>query len=164
VGRDPEARAPSGHSRIATPATALVVGGLIVVMLVAAGVTASLAHQFDFSALGQVGLYLSFGVVGVVVAWHQPRNPMGWVLLGVTFFFILDGIAGEYAYLDYRLHDGRLPLGWLGVLLAPSWAPAIVLAGLSVLLFPDGRVPSSRWKPMLWPTSLWARCGWAAPS
>ena len=75
---------------------------------------------------------------------------MGWVLLGVTFFFILDGIAGEYAYLDYRLHDGRLPLGWLGVLLAPSWAPAIVLAGLSVLLFPDGRVPSSRWKPMLW--------------
>ena len=142
MGRDPEARAPSGHSRIATPATALVVGGLIVVMLVAAGVTASIAHQFDFSALGQVGLYLSFGVVGVVVAWHQPRNPMGWVLLGVTFFFILDGIASEYAYLDYRLHHGRLPLGWLGVLLAPSWAPAIVLAGLSVLFFPDGRVPS----------------------
>jgi hypothetical protein len=74
---------------------------------------------------------------------------MGWVLLGVTFFFILDVTASQYAYLDYRLHDGRLPLGWLAVLLAPSWAPAIVLAGLSVLLFPDGRVPSSRWKPML---------------
>jgi hypothetical protein len=126
------------------------VGGLVVVMLVAAGITSSMAHQFDLSGLGLAGLYLSFGVVGVVVAWHQPRNPMGWVLLGVTFFFILDAIASEYAYLDYRLHDGRLPLGWLGVLLAPSWAPAIVLAGLSVLLFPDGRVPSSRWKPMLW--------------
>jgi hypothetical protein len=89
-------------------------------------------------------------VVGVIVAWHQPRNPMGWVLLGVTFFFLLDDLASSYAYLDYRLHGGRLPLGWLAVLLAPSWAPAIVLAGLSLLLFPDGRLPSRRWRPMLW--------------
>ncbi len=149
MGRDPDASAPRGHLRIATPATALVVGGLIVVMLISAAVMSSMAHQSSVSGLGQAGLYLSFGVVGVVVAWHQPRNPMGWVLLGVTFFFILDVTASEYAYLDYRLHDGRLPLGWLGVLLAPSWAPAIVLAGLSVLLFPDGQVPSSRWRPML---------------
>jgi hypothetical protein len=55
-------------------------------------------------------------VVGVIVAWHQPRNPMGWVLLGVTFFFLLDDRASSYAYLDYRLHGGRLPLGWLAVL------------------------------------------------
>jgi uncharacterized membrane protein YhaH (DUF805 family) len=149
VGRDPDASAPRGHLRIATPAAALVVGGLIVVMLISAAAMSSMAHQFNLSGLGQAGLYLSFGVVGVVVARHQPRNPMGWVLLGVTFFFILDVTASQYAYLDYRLHDGRLPLGWLAVLLAPSWAPAIVLAGLSVLLFPDGRVPSSRWRPML---------------
>ncbi len=125
-------------------------GALIVVMLMCLAVLSSAGHQFKLSDLGEIGLYLSFGLVGVVVAWHQPRNPMGWVLLGVTFFFLLDGLGSTYAYLDYHLHGGRLPLGWLAVLLAPSWAPAIVLAGLALMLFPDGRILASWWKPMLW--------------
>jgi hypothetical protein len=150
MGRDADAGARGSHPRIARPGTALAVGIFTVAMLASAAVIGSAAHQSQLSGLAQIGLYLSFGLVGVVVAWHQPRNPMGWVLLGVTFFFILDVLASEYAYLDYRLHGGRLPLGWLGVLLAPSWAPAIVLAGLSLLLFPDGRLPSPRWRPMLW--------------
>ncbi len=150
MGRDAGAGARGWHPRIATPAVALAIGVVIVVMLVSTAMLTSADHQFRLSGLAHVGLYLSFGLVGVVVAWHQPRNPMGWVLLGVTFFFALDAVASGYAYLDYRLHDGQLPVGWLGVLLAPSWAPAVVLAGLSLLLFPDGRVPSSRWRPMLW--------------
>jgi hypothetical protein len=136
--------------RFATPGAALALGVFIVVMLVSAAVISSVSHQFRLSGLGQVALFLSFAVVGLIVAWHQPRNPMGWVLLGVTFFFLLDDLASSYAYFDYRLHGGRLPLGWLAVLLAPSWAPAVVLAGLSLLLFPDGRLPSRRWRPMLW--------------
>jgi hypothetical protein len=143
--------APGWRPVLARPGAALAAGALIVAMLVTAGLFASASHQhIKLSGLGQLGVFLAFGVVGVVVAWHQPRNPMGWVVLGVSFFFILDDLASSYAYLDYRLHGGRLPLGWLAVLLAPSWAPAVVLAGLSLLLFPDGRVPSSRWRPMLW--------------
>jgi hypothetical protein len=141
----------SGPSpRVVRPAVALAVGLMIVVMMVGAAVIASATHQSQPSDLGQVVLWFSFGLVGVVVAWHQPRNPMGWVLLGVTFFFVLDALGTSYAYLDYRLHGGRLPLGWLSVLLAPSWAPAIVLAGLALMLFPDGRIVASWWKPMLW--------------
>jgi len=143
-------RAPGRRPRVVRPGTALAAGILIVVMLIAAATLGSAAHQFRLSGLGQAALFLSFAVVGMIVAWHQPRNPMGWVLLGVTFFFILDDLASSYAYLDYRLHGGRLPLGWLAVLLAPSWAPAVVLTGLSLLLFPDGRAPSRRWRPMLW--------------
>jgi len=135
---------------IARPGTALAVGVLTLVVLASSAVVGSQSHQLTLSHAGQAGLLLSFGLVGVVVAWHQPRNLMGWVLLGITFFFILDDLAGSYTTLDYRLHGGRLPLGWLSVLLAPSWAPAVVLAGLAVLLFPDGRIPSGRWKPMLW--------------
>jgi len=150
MGRDSDACAPGRHLRLATPGAALAAGLLIVVMLVTAGVLSSTAHQSSLSGLGLAALFLSFAVVGVIVAWHQPRNPMGWVLLGVTFFFFLDFLGSSYTYLDYRLHGGRLPLGWVAVLLVPSWAPAIVLAGLSLLLFPDGRIPSSRWKPMLW--------------
>jgi len=135
---------------VVRPGTALVVAALILMMLACVAVIQSAAHQTKLSGLGLVALYLSFGLVGVVVAWHQPRNPMGWVLLGITFFFLLDGLGSGYAYLDYRLHGGRLPLGWLAVLLAPSWAPAIVLAGLALMLFPDGRILARWWKPMLW--------------
>jgi hypothetical protein len=137
--------------RAATPATALAVGALIVVMLAGLGVAGAAEHRGpQLSRLGEIVLFLGFGLVGVIVAWHQPRNPMGWVLIGVTFFLVLSSLGSAYADVDYRLHGGRLPLGWLAVLVGPSWAPAIVLAGLAVMLFPDGRILASWWKPMLW--------------
>jgi two-component system NarL family sensor kinase len=149
MGRDLTGRMLRRRPRFATPGAAIAVGILTVAMLAGVGVLSSVTHQSRLSDAGQVVLWLSFGLVGVVVAWHQPRNPMGWVLLGVTFFFVLDALGSSYAYLDYRLHGGRLPLGWVAVLLAPSWAPAIVLAGLALMLFPDGRILASWWKPML---------------
>lgn len=51
---------------------------------------------------------------------------------------------------DYRIHHGTQPLGWLAVLAQPGWAPAAALAGLTVPLFPDGALPSRRWRPWLW--------------
>jgi two-component system, NarL family, sensor kinase len=150
MGRNSGGRARTRQSRLATPGAALAVGALTVLILVCLAVVSSAEHHFEVSGLGQVAVILSFAVVGVIVAWHQPRNPMGWVLLGVTFFFFLADLASSYAFVDYRLHGGRLPLGWLAVLLAPSWAPAVVLAGLAIMLFPDGRLLSSWWKPMLW--------------
>jgi hypothetical protein len=136
---------------VVRPAAALAVGALIVVMLAGLAVAGPAEHRgLQLSRLGEIALFLGFGLVGVIVAWHQPRNPMGWVLLGVTFFLVLSSLGNAYAYVDYRLHGGRLPLGWLAVLVGPSWAPAIVLAGLAVMLFPDGRILASWWKPMLW--------------
>jgi hypothetical protein len=144
-------RSPGRRVRVATPVTALAVGVFIVVMLAGLLVAGPAEHRgLQLSRLGEIVLFLGFGLVGVIVAWHQPRNPMGWVLLGVTFFLLLSSLGSVYAYVDYRLHGGRLPLGWLAVLVSPSWAPAIVLAGLAVMLFPDGRILAGWWKPMLW--------------
>ncbi len=132
-------------------------GAVIVVMLVCAGVLSSANHQSQIAHLGEVAIWVAFGLVGVIVAWHQPRNPMGWLLMGLTFLFALEALGAEYSIFDYRLHGGRLPLGWLAVLLTPLWAPACVLGGLALLLFPDGRILSSAWKPLLW---AYSSLGW----
>ena len=135
--------------RMASPATALVAGGLVLVLLVASWPLSAMAHQLNVSNDGPNILILAGAAVGVVVAWHQPGNPMGWILLAVMGCITLSNDASWYSVADYRLHDGALPLGWVAVLLQPTWAPTIVLLGLAILLFPDGRPPSRRWRWVL---------------
>ena len=108
-----------------------------------------LAHQFNVSNDGPDALILAGAAVGVMVARRQPANPIGWVLLATMGCVALGNDASFYSVADYRLHHGALPLGWVAVLLQPVWAPTIVLLGLAILLFPDGRPPSRRWRWVL---------------
>jgi hypothetical protein len=91
-------------------------------------------------------LIVTEAAVGLVVAWYQPGNPMGWLLLGSGAFFALNGDASSLELLDSRIHHGHLPFGPLAVVLQPSWAPAIALLGLAFLLYPDGRPLSPAWR------------------
>jgi hypothetical protein len=84
------------------------------------------------------------------VAWRKPGNPLGWIFLLVGLFSVLAEDASFYMVADYRLRHGSLPLGWAAVLTQPGWAPMIALLGVAVLLFPDGRPPSRRWRWVLW--------------
>jgi hypothetical protein len=138
--------------RLASPVTALVLGGLVLVLMAADVPLARLAHQSLNSSGGSIPVWFSaaFGAVGFVVAWRKPRNPLGWILLGVAAFGVLSEDASFYAVADYRLGHGGLPLGWVALLAQPGWAPGIVLVGVTVLLFPDGRPPSPRWRWVLW--------------
>jgi len=70
---------------------------------------------------------------------------MGWILLPARASVAASDDASFYSVADYRLHHGTLSLGWVAVLLQPAWAPAIVLLGLTILLFPDGRPSSPGW-------------------
>jgi hypothetical protein len=142
--------AARGRFRLASPMTALLLGGLVLALMAALWPLGRLAHQGFGTAGGGVLLVPVFGVVGFVVALRRPGNPLGWLMLGAAGFLVLSGDAGAYAVADYRLHRGGLPLGWVAVLLQPGWAPAIGLFGLTALLFPDGRVPSPRWRWVLW--------------
>ena len=131
----------SGGWRLASPATALILGAAILVLMAAEPPLASLAHQSLLSSGGSVPLPYSviFAAVGFVVAWRKPGNPLGWLILGAAGFFALSEDASFYAVADYRLHHGSLPLGWLALITQPGWAPGIASVGLIVLLFPDGR-------------------------
>jgi hypothetical protein len=143
----------SGGWRLASPVTALALGGALVVLMAAEPPLASLAHQSLLSTGGSVPLPYSviFGVLGFVVALRKPGNPLGWLILGTAAFFALSEDASFYAVADYRLHHGSLPLGWLALITQPGWAPGIASVGLIALLFPDGRPPSPRWRWVLWP-------------
>ena len=138
--------------RLASPATALIVGGLVLVLAVLDVPLARLAHQSLNASGGSSPFWFSvaLGAVGFVVAWRRPRNPLGWILLAGATFGALSQDASFYVVADYRLRHGGLPLGWVAVLAQPGWAVSIVMIGLAVLLFPDGRLPSPRWRWVLW--------------
>jgi hypothetical protein len=95
---------------------------------------------------------VSFPVVGALIATHRPRNPIGWLFCAVGVFQGLL-IAAE-AYSDYalRIAPGTVPGGPLANWVAQwVWAPSVgLLVTFVPLLFPDGRLPSPRWRPVAW--------------
>ncbi len=142
----------SGRVGPASSVIALVAGGLILALVVVDVPLARLAHQSLNASGGSSPVWYSaaLGVVGFVVASRKPRNPLGWIMLAAAAVSSLSQDASFYMVADYRLRHGGLPLGWVAVLAQPGWAVSIVLSGLLVLLFPDGRPPSPRWRWVLW--------------
>jgi signal transduction histidine kinase len=119
-----------------------------------AGVLAidAVASSLDaFTILG-VPAILAFSVVGALIASRRPDNPIGWILCGAGLSFALGSLSGEYATYTLITDPGSLPGGdimaWLGTW---AWPPGIILVfTYLLLLFPDGRLPSRRWKPVAW--------------
>jgi hypothetical protein len=146
------ARRAGRRLRLGSPAAALVLGGLILVLAVAALPLARLAHVSLNADTGSLPVWITFpGAVGAfVVAWRKPGNPLGWILLSATAVTTLATDASYYAVADYRLHHGGLPLGWVALLAQPSAWLGLVLFGLVFLLFPDGQPPSRRWRWVVW--------------
>jgi len=141
-----------GRIRLATPAMAVLVGALVLVLSV---LSLPLAHatagQSVAGAAGDLVIVVPFALVGIIVAYRQSRNAIGWILLCFALFFVLDTDASTYTLLDYRQHGGHLLFGPIAVLAQPAWAPAIVCMVLALLLFPDARLPLGRWRWILWP-------------
>jgi MFS family permease len=146
----PPADVTARRFRVASPAVALIVGGLVLALMIADAPLASLAHQSVNDASVPVWIAAGFAVAGFVVAWRKPRNPIGWVILALAGFAALGDDSSFYALADYRLRHGGLPLGWVALLAQLVGQLAIVLLGLVFLLFPDGRPPSSRWRWLVW--------------
>jgi hypothetical protein len=147
--------------RLASPATAVVLGVVALLSEAAQLVLEGLSHQLPTASsdiantAAGVAFVLTFTAVGVVVARREPRNPMGWLLIAVPLAIQTGNDGSQYAYLDYTLHHGTLALGPLALLLTPSWEYAFVLLPLVILLFPDGR-PGPRWR---WPLRAYLAVG-----
>jgi hypothetical protein len=126
---------------------------LSMLSVVFAGLNGFSSLSFVLEVLWGPLLVASFSVVGAIVASHRPANPLGWIFLVVGFS---EGLAVfAYPYAEYALVTepgsslpGAVLMSWVGQLF---WFPGFVLVfTYAPLLFPDGRLPSRRWRPVAW--------------
>jgi hypothetical protein len=102
-------------------------------------------------ALGFVS-FLAFPLVGALIVSRQPRNPIGWICLADGLLWMFNGVTDSY-YRYGVAKPGAVPSPVAVGTLANQWlwVPTIGLLGIYLLLlFPDGRLPSSRWRPLAW--------------
>jgi signal transduction histidine kinase len=93
---------------------------------------------------------LAFATVGALIASRRPQNPIGWIFCISTLLWALGVLMLEYAVYALITMPGSLPAGALmGVLggwaRGMGWFPLLTFL---LLLFPNGRLPSSRWRPL----------------
>ena len=97
--------------------------------------------------------FLAFPVVGALIASKRANNPIGWICLAVGLLWILSITSGPYAVYGLRVATpGSVPFPAAIASLSESTGPtAIALLGtFLILLFPDGGLPSRRWRPVAW--------------
>jgi hypothetical protein len=96
--------------------------------------------------------FLAFPLVGTLLASRRPHNPIGWICLAVGLFWMLNIMSGGYGIYGLLASPGSVPfpaaIGSQGEWMGP--ATVRLLGTYLILLFPDGRLPSARLRPLAW--------------
>jgi hypothetical protein len=96
-------------------------------------------------------LAVGYSVIGAIIASRLPNQPIGWICCAIGIIAAVDHFGGEYSLyallaLPHSLTGGKAMLwlqGWF-------WMLLVGLIVFLLLLFPTGRLPSSRWRPFAW--------------
>jgi hypothetical protein len=109
-------------------------------------------HFYDYCVDCTVSA-ISFAPVGALIAARRPANPVGWLLCLGGVVLSIDHFSAQYAIYALLAQPGSLPVGEALAWIA-SWILHVVVGLLvfSFLLFPTGRLPSRRWRPLAWLT------------
>ena len=125
----------------------------VVLLLVLFGWSAPLPRgqtPWRDQAVSLVGI-VGAPVLGGLIASRRPRNPYGWLWLGFGSGLALQLLGESYAAYALVADPGSLAAPrTISRLLALGGALALALAPFLLLLFPTGRLPSRRWRPIAW--------------
>jgi hypothetical protein len=136
------------RSRRTAPVAAVALGVLTLGLAAANVPLDHLSHQpgslLDDTAA--IGLEAAGAAAGALLAARRPHNPIGWLLLAI--FLLVAPPYQQYAILDYRMHHGTMPLGGATVALLADWPIWLIMITILLWLFPDGRLPAGRWRPV----------------
>ncbi|SEF37414.1 Histidine kinase [Amycolatopsis pretoriensis] len=129
-------------------ALAVTEAGVAVALTIAVGW--SWQQALDAFVVTNSVMGVAFAACGAVLGWHRRRNPIGWL-------FLADGLGhattAAAVPLLQALHDGGAPLGLqrlAATVFAWSWPWSIGLfLPLALVLFPDGKLPGRRWRPVV---------------
>lgn len=99
---------------------------------------------------------LTFPLVGSVIASRRPRNAIGWIMLGIGLFTGVSGVLDGYIRYGLITRPASVPNPDAALAFAAGgWIFAIVpVMTFLILLFPDGRLPSPRWRPVAYLSGL----------
>src|SRR5919112_2348113 len=111
----------------------------------------SLNTPIYFFWAGLTVIAIGYSVIGAIIASRLPNHPIGWLCCAIGLIAAVDHFGGEYALytllaLPHPLPGGEAMLwlqGWF-------WMLFIGLIVFLLLLFPTGRLPSSRWRTFAW--------------
>ena len=139
--------APWVAGGIAVGSIALMAGGMAIAYVDRNALAPDLTN-WTFPNVFQDVVNMGVPVLGFVLASRRPANRMGWLFLAAGLALGLSNFVGPYALHALRVAPGSLPAGraanWLN-----NWifvAPSAMLAFL-LMLFPNGRLRSRRWRP-----------------
>jgi hypothetical protein len=139
------------------PLGRLLLGAALLLLLLAVileGLNGRL-REFGGQSYGAAGIALTFTGVGALVVSRQPGNAVGWIFFTVGVLQALNIFGDAYSELAVVTHPGSLPGGYVMAWLTEwNWAPSIaLLTTFLLLLFPNGRLLSRRWRWVAWPTA-----------
>ena len=139
-------------------------GSALVVLAAALLLLGLNASQPDASRLGtgRIGFYvlasvgaLAYAGAGGLIARRVPGNAIGWLLSLAGLTLTVAMLTEQYALYGLATNPGTVPAAKVaGVLSGIAVDLTVILLFVLVLLFPDGRLPSQRWRPVLWAVAV----------
>jgi signal transduction histidine kinase len=130
---------------------ALMIAGLIIMFVDRHVVLPEVSDSWTFSSVLDVAVNIAVPAIGLVMASRRRENPLGWLLLVAGLGLGVVSFSRAYAVHTLVADPGSLPAGrafaWLSNWM---WAIPISLLPFLLLLFPTGRLPATRWRPVAW--------------
>ncbi|WP_250004804.1 ATP-binding protein [Actinoplanes sp. M2I2] len=117
---------------------ACIAGAALLTLVAVAGAVLEIGSGADLFVLTSLGTGLMFGLTGALLTGLRPANPLGPLLVTAGGALTLEFAIRVYAARDHSA------VAAIGLALDPLFFPVPI--ALLVLLFPDGRLPSRRWR------------------